>query len=285
MPPSVTRTRRPSRTPTSPARPTTYRATKHTGGGWSPTEQHISPLNGLVVHAIERTLAASDDPGTEKLISRLSFDILGPVAIDDVAVDVTVTRPGRTIELVEGVVRSGARDVLRVHAWRLAAYDTTDVSGGEPPPIPGPQELPEWPMTSVWPGGYIASLQVRRNPNSQPGRTTAWLSTALELVADEAVSPLARYIALVDTANGIAVRQPPEQWMFPNLDLTIHLHRQPVPGAVGFDTTVMFGPTGQGLTSTILHDEQGPVGHAAQVLTVRPRQTHGIARRRGAHHP
>ncbi len=89
------------------------------------------------------------------------------------------------------------------------------------------------------------------------------------------MSPLARYITLVDTANGIAVRQQPEQWMFPNVDLTIHLHRQPVPGAVGLDTTVVFGPTGQGLTTTILHDEQGPVGHAAQVLTVRPRDMHG----------
>ena len=47
--------------------------------------------------------------------------------------------------------------------------------------------------------------------------------------------------------------------MFPNVDLTIHLYRQPVPGAVGLDTTVVFGPTGQGLTTTILHDEQGPV--------------------------
>ncbi len=127
----------------------TFRATKHTGGGWSPTEQHISPLNGLVVHAMERARAATDDAGTGRLISRLSFDILGPVAVDEVAIDVTVTRPGRTVELVEGVVRYGARDVLRVRAWRLAAYDTTDVSGGQPPPIPLPQELPEWPMTSV----------------------------------------------------------------------------------------------------------------------------------------
>jgi hypothetical protein len=33
---------------------------------------------------------------------------------------------------------------------------------------------------------------------------------------------------------------------------------------------VSFGPTGQGLTSSVLHDAEGPFGTMAQVLTVRP---------------
>nr|WP_234439415.1 acyl-CoA thioesterase domain-containing protein [Streptomyces wedmorensis] len=82
--------------------------------------------------------------------------------------------------------------------------------------------------------------------------------------------PLASYIALVDTANGIAVQQDPTVWMFPNLDLTIHLHRQQEGPWTGLDTTVAFGPTGQGLTSSVLHDVHGPVGQAEQILTVRP---------------
>jgi hypothetical protein len=57
---------------------------------------------------------------------------------------------------------------------------------------------------------------------------------------------------------------------FPNVDLTAHLVRSPEPGWLGFDTTVTFGPTGHGLTSSVLHDEHGPVGTLAQSLTVRP---------------
>ncbi|MFD5884348.1 thioesterase family protein [Streptomyces yangpuensis] len=83
-------------------------------------------------------------------------------------------------------------------------------------------------------------------------------------------SALASYLALVDTANGVAVQQDPTAWMFPNLDLTIHLHRQPRGPWTGLDTTVTFGPSGQGLTSSVLHDLDGPVGHAEQILTVRP---------------
>ena len=39
---------------------------------------------------------------------------------------------------------------------------------------------------------------------------------------------------------------------------------------LGFDTTVSFGPTGLGLTSSLLHDVAGPFGTMAQSLTVRP---------------
>jgi hypothetical protein len=259
----------------------TYRPTQHTSGAWSQAEQHVSPLAGLVVHAIEQFVdtrnAANADGGgltdradDDKTIGRISFDILGLIAIENFDIDVAVVRPGRTIELIEASVISRTREVLRARAWRLARYDTRSVAGGQPPPMPAPDNLPSWPMTSVWPGGYIDSLHVRRTPDSQPGRTTAWVSTPLELLAGETVSPLAGFVALVDTANGVCVRQPPEEWMFPNVDLTIHLHRQPVAGPVGLDTTVVFGADGHGLTTTVLHDQHGPVGQAAQILTIRP---------------
>jgi hypothetical protein len=247
--------------------PHRFRPTRHTSGAWSETEQHISPLAGLVVHEIERHAAAPGDDG--KVVSRVTFDILGVVAIEELEIDVTTLRPGRTVELVEAVVTCGPRTVLRARAWRLATTDTSSVAGGAAPPIPF--ALPAWPMTSVWPGGYIASLDVRRHPDSSAGRAVVWVDTSVALVEAEQVSTLARYVGLVDTANGIGVRESPDEWLFPNLDLSVHLHRQPGEGPVGLDTTVVFGPDGRGLTSSILHDGSGPVGLATQILTVRPR--------------
>lgn len=252
--------------------PGSYRPTWHTTGAWSVAEQHISPLNGLVVHAIEQYAASGRGGEEAKSIARVSFDILGPVPVEEFDIAVEVVRPGRTIELVEACVLSGGREVLRAGAWRLAAFDTGAVLGGQPGGIAAPDALPAWDMTTVWPGGYIASLEVRRSLDSGPGRTTAWVSSPLDLLADEPVSALADFIALVDTANGICVRESPQEWMFPNVDLTVHLHRHPEPGPVGLDTTVTFGAGGHGLTTTTLHDRQGPVGLAAQVLTVRPRR-------------
>ncbi|MFE0249765.1 thioesterase family protein [Streptomyces sp. NPDC059010] len=248
-----------------------YKPTAHAGGAWDPDEQHFSPLGGLVVHALDRHRAAGPDTGL--LLSRISYDILGRLALDECEIEVETVRPGRTIELLEAVVRIAGRPVVRARAWFLAAVDTTKVAGGSDDRLPPPESLAPWPMSDVWPGGYVASLDVRPLAPPRPGRTSAWLSTPLDLVAGVPVGPLASYLALVDTANGIAVRQPPTQWMFPNVDLTVHLHRQPQGPWTGLDTTVTFGPSGQGITSTVLHDVDGPVGHAQQILTVRPLPT------------
>jgi hypothetical protein len=144
------------------------------------------------------------------------------------------------------------------------------VAGGQAPALPAPESAPTWTLSDAWPGEFITTLEVRPVGPVRPGRTTAWVSTRLDLLAGEPVSDLARYLALVDTANGIAIRESPKEWLFPNLDLTIHLWRQPRGRWVGLDTTVVFGGQGHGLTSATLHDLDGPVGRAEQILTVRP---------------
>ncbi|MFD9026850.1 thioesterase family protein [Streptomyces parvulus] len=245
-----------------------YKPTQHAGGAWSTDEQHFSPLGGLIVHAVDRHLAGRE--GAAMSLSRISFDILGRPALDECEIRVETVRPGRTIELVEATVLIAGRSVTRARAWLLADVDTSDVAGGGADRLAAPDTLASWPLDTEWPGGYIASVDVRPVGTPRPGRTTAWVSTGLGLVAGETASPLASYVTLVDTANGIAVRQPPTEWMFPNVDLTLHLHRAPRGRWTGLDTTVVFGPTGQGITSTVLHDVDGPVGHAQQMLTVRP---------------
>ncbi|WSX29388.1 thioesterase family protein [Streptomyces sp. NBC_00984] len=147
--------------------------------------------------------------------------------------------------------------------WTPPPSPTAPTSGSRPP-------RNSLPMSERWDGEFVSSIDVRRTPPLRKGRTAAWASSPVDLVAGEPIGPLASYIALVDIANGIAVQQDPTAWMFPNLDLTIHLHRQPEGPWTGLDTTTTFGPSGQGLTSSVLHDLRGPVGHAEQILTVRP---------------
>lgn len=250
-----------------------FKPTPHASGAWGPDEQHFSPLGGLVVHAVDGYLAGRPDTGL--VPARISYDILGRPALDECEIQVESVRPGRTIELLEAVVLIAGRPVVRARLWLLAGLDTTGVAGGAPDRLPAPDECDRWAMSELWPGGYIASLDVRTVAPPRPGRTTAWVTTDLDLVAGERSSSLARYVTLVDTANGIAVRQSPTAWMFPNVDLTLHLHRRPAGRWAGLDTTVVFGPTGQGLTSTVLHDAEGPVGQAQQILTVRPLPGHG----------
>ena len=244
-----------------------FQPTTHTTGAWTPSEQHFSPIAGLLTHAIDRFVADHGNPALA--MGRITFDILGTVAIEPFDVQVEVVRPGRTIELLQAEAAVRGRPFVRARAWRLVREDTREVAGGAPDRLPPPGGLKPWPLVSVWPGGYIASIEFRPIRPPEPGRTTAWLRTRTALVAGEQASPLARFIGLVDTANGIAVRVPTATWFYPNVDLSIHLHRQPSGEWVGLDTTVVFGPEGHGVTSTVLHDVDGPVGRAEQMLTIR----------------
>ncbi len=238
--------------------------TIHVQGAWRDDEQHMAPVSGILAHAIDL-----HEPRPEMQLARISYDILGMIPARPSTVAVRTTRPGRTIELVEATLSVDDRPVVRAEAWRLARHDSTPIAGVELDAMPGPDEFPEWQGTRVWPGGYIADLEFRSDPARRPGRARVWLRSTRALVEGEECSPVAGLVRLVDTANGIAVRASPREWMFPNVDLTIHLFREPRRGWVGFDTRVTMGPTGLGVTSTTLHDEQGPVGRAEQILTVR----------------
>jgi hypothetical protein len=246
---------------------TAFRATAHVGGAWNVDDQHIAPALGLLAHVVERD---RDRRGRGRLaVSRLSYDILGTIPVDVVDTDVTVVRGGRTIELVEATLVHDARVAVRLRAWLLQPHDTAALAGTGLPAIPCPDEMAPWDPTTVWPGGFIASAQVRRQ-QAGPGRAAFWVRTPVPLVRDEPVSDLARMAGLVDIANGMTVRVDPRRVAFPNVDLTLHLFRQPRGEWVGFDTTVSFGADGVGLTSSVLHDTDGPVGTMAQILTVRP---------------
>lgn len=242
-----------------------FQPTLHTQGAWVAHEQHMAPVGGLLVHAIE-----SHEPREDLQLAKVTFEILGQIAAEESHLAVEVVRPGRTIELVEARLSVRDRLAVRATAWRLTRLDTTSVEGTPWEPMPAPDAFEAHSGMAQWPGGYIASLEFRRDPASTPGRGRMWLRTDKSLVQGEKASAYAEFCKLVDTANGVATRVSPKDWMFPNTDLSIHLFREPTGDWVGFDTAVTFGPSGVGLTSTTLHDLHGPVGRAEQILTVRP---------------
>lgn len=243
--------------------PEAFVSTLHSQGAWQPGEQHLAPAAGLVLAEIERRLPS------DKLVSRISFDILGVIHSGEFTIDVNVIRPGRTIELIEASMRHGERTSVNARVWRLLPSDTSAVVGNEWQALPEPEEAPEAPFSDSWGGGFIASLEGGQFADARPGRAQSWIRSPYVLVDGEDDPATAAFVKLVDTANGLAVREDPKTTFFPNVDLTIHLTRVPAPGWVGFDTKVAFGPSGVGETASVLSDVNGPIGTAAQSLTVR----------------
>ncbi|TQL69784.1 thioesterase superfamily protein [Nocardioides albertanoniae] len=246
--------------------PASFRPTEHVGGAWSTDEQHIAPALGLLVHVVEQDRDVRRDD--RLAVGRLSYDIWGTVPMEEVETSVRVLRPGRTIELVEATLTHAGRTVVTLRAWLMQRSDTEAIAGTGSAAIPAPDAVPAWDPTTVWPGGFIASAQVRRD-QAEPGRAVVWARTDVALLDDEPVSALARTAGLLDIINGMTVRADPREVAFPNLDLTAHLAREPAGGWLGFDAAVSFGPSGLGVTSSVLHDEHGHLGSMSQALTVR----------------
>ena len=244
-----------------------FRATGSVSGAWDVAHQHIAPALGLLVHAVE--LDRDRRRGDRLMLSRLSYDILGTVPVDIVEIGVRVLRPGRTIELVEASLSHEGRAAVLLRAWLVQRGGNQRVAGTPLPAMPPPAEVPAWDPTTVWPGGFIGSVEVRRDQD-EPGRARFWVRTGTALLDDEPVSEVARFAGLLDIANGMTVRASPREVAFPNVDLTAHFFEEPRGKWVGFDTAVSFGATGLGVTSSVIHDEHGPVGTLVQSLTVRP---------------
>lgn len=241
-----------------------YRSTVHAQGAWNPGEQHMAPATGLLVHELERFQAREG-----LRIVRVSLDILGLIPGGGFTVTTRMVRPGRRIELIEATLEAHGRTSIVARAWRLATGDTSAVAHVQEPSIPGPEKCVERELSARWPGGYIASLTGLGDPASGGGQGMAWLSNDLEMVDGEETTPLVRLLGMVDTANGVAARLDPRAWAFPNVDLQIHLFRAPIGRRLGLRVLQSVGEDGVGLTSSVLHDEQGPFGRAEQILTVR----------------
>ncbi|WP_284977989.1 thioesterase family protein [Arthrobacter sp. fls2-241-R2A-200] len=243
-----------------------YRSTIHAQGAWNPEEQHMAPASGILADALVR-----HEPREDVRIARISYEILGLIPGGEFQVSTSTLRPGRTIELIQAELSARGRVAIRAAAWRMITSDTSAVAAVEDRPLPAPDECKPWDGAIVWPGGYIRSLEMRVAEGHRPGSGRVWIRSEHPLTDKEDSSDLARLMGLVDTANGIAARVPPGQgsYIFPNVDLQIHMYRAPSGEWLGLDNEVSFGSDGIGLTSTVLHDINGPFGRAEQILTLR----------------
>lgn len=244
-----------------------YRSTVHAQGTWNPHEQHMAPATGILVAELEEF-----QPRPDMRMARVSLDIHGIIHGGEFEVVTRMIRPGRTIELIEAEMISHGRTCIVARAWRLKTLDSAAVTALEDLTLTGPEGHPSWEISAMWPGGYIAGLELRVASDHRPGKGVVWMRNPFEMINGHETSAMVRLLGMVDTANGVAPRVDPSRdaWMFPNVDLQIHMYRGPVGQWLGIEAQQSFGDDGIGLTSSVLHDIHGPFGRSEQILTVRP---------------
>jgi hypothetical protein len=119
-----------------------YRASELTRGPWDPGHQHGGPPIALACRAIERAALAH---GLTHL-SRLTANLLRPVPIGELAVDVAVDYAGRNAGHYSARLVAGGKDVARFTALvqRESAVALPEGLAGHPlPSAPqGPEASP-----------------------------------------------------------------------------------------------------------------------------------------------
>lgn len=254
-----------------------FEPTEHAEGAWNPEQQHMAAACGLLAQELERHVELQDGStpaGPTKRFARLAFDIMGLLHGGRFQVIVETIRPGKTIELIQAAMVKDGRELLVLRAWRLMTSNSAEIEGYEDTDIPGPAECEPYPEMTKWPGGFIRATTFRQSARSRPGNGVVWMTTKHDVCEGRETSPFARLMGMADTTNGVMPRGSKDEWMFPNVDLTVYLYREPAGDWIGFDVQQSIGPDGIGVTSTVLHDTSGPFGRAEQILTVRDMRSH-----------
>jgi hypothetical protein len=244
-----------------------FQATELTRGPWDPGLQHAGPAAALLGRAVE---GHGDQDGLQ--VARVTFEIMRPLPIAELAVATRTLRGGRSVELVEASLRAGETEVMRATALRIRATDGLELPGGlvPGPRLAGPEAGRVMPFFATGQEvGYHTAMEVRFVAGSfvEPGPATAWMRMRHPLVPGEAPSPLCRVLAAADSGNGVSASLDHRRWRFINPDLTVYLMRHPVGEWVALEAATT-AADGIGLADTTLHDRQGPIGRSAQALFV-----------------
>jgi len=247
-----------------------YLATELTRGPWDPGAQHAGPPSGLIGRAIERL-----DGGEEFHVGRVTFEILRPVPIGPVRVEAEVVRPGRSVQLVEATLSGEEGELIKARAWRLRRGEIEMPAGlVQPSPPVGPEAggEPEFFATGQE-VGYHTAMEWRAVGGGflEPGPATVWMRMDCQLVAGEEPTPLQRTLVAADVGNGISAVLDWRRHLFINVDLTVHLERLPEGEWVCVDAVTVPQPSGVGTAESVLYDERGRIGRAAQALLLAQR--------------
>ena len=244
-----------------------FRSTIWTRGPWGPGSQHGGPPSALLAREIEAVHGRDD-----LVVARIVLDILRPVPIEPLRASARVTRPGRSVVLVEGALETGEGAVMRASAWLIRTQDTAVGATPSDAAPPAPAEAHEVPVFPTDYEGYLQAMEWRFVSGAflEPGPATAWLRMRKTLVDGEEPSPLARVLAAADSASGISAALDFGSWVFVNPDLGVYLSRMPTGEWICLEAETTIDERGVGLASSRIHDERGAIGRGQQSLYVSP---------------
>ncbi|MGA4539281.1 thioesterase family protein [Uniformispora flossi] len=243
-----------------------YAASEWTQGPWSAEQQHGGPPSALLAGRMARLALRP-----ELVPARLTVEFLGPVPVGVVGVAVRVVRDGRSVQLVEGELSVDGRVCLSARLWRVRAAKVAGLPSGAVVAPGAPGAVPGGVQGPLGRFGYGRAMDWRFVSGSfaVPGPAVAWVRCGRPLVAGEGgMGALERVVLVADSGSGIGAALDWREFVWPNVDLSLHFVRMPVAEWVCVDSVTQVGDAGVGVARTRLFDEAGLFGSVAQSLFV-----------------
>lgn len=219
---------------------------------------HGGVVGGLLAAEMEKT--SIENGGGTGL--QMSLSLLRPTPMVPVLVSVRVLRQGRrSLQLSAELIADG-----KICAVASAQFLTPEILPflDEQPvdrvPVAGESFDVGRTMDQPW---FADACEMRRE---EGGRV--WLRHLNPVV--ECMGPLGRVLSLADWATGLSRPDwaDAENVIFPNPEITIHLHRPPAGGWIGVESKPFWNATGLGITASDLYDEAGFIGRATQPVVL-----------------
>lgn len=247
-----------------------YVSSPSTVGPWDPKLQHGGPVAALLGTRIEQAAARPD-----MRLAQFALEFMGPVPVATLDVSAEVVRPGKRISHWAARASVGGRESVRVTAWMLSAKEGRNplIHLQDSPPPPMPETAVDTYFEAVPHFGYGDALEWRfpEGGFKELGPATCWARLKVSLVEGEPVSPLARVLAMVDSANGISAELDVGKYLFVPVNLTVALAREPSTEWTAMRAVTSISSDGIGVTRAQLFDQRGAIGEALQTLYVEPR--------------
>jgi Acyl-CoA thioesterase N-terminal domain/Acyl-CoA thioesterase C-terminal domain len=251
---------------------TTFVPSMHTRSPWSPESLHGGAAAALLIRAAER-----HDAEIPMQVVRMTLDLVRPVPVAPLTIDVRTVRPGGRVTVVGAELIADGQPCARMTALRLRVDDVPippkTPLPDDPPPRTGPDESvpppPEWAFEAFHTHG--CEVRYARGGWMEAGAAFAWIRLRKPVIAGEKPSPVQRVVAAADYGNGVSAILPFESYLFINPDITVHVERPPEGEWIGLDAVTRLSDRGAGDATTVLYDERGRIGTGVQHLLVQRR--------------
>ncbi|TNE90036.1 MAG: thioesterase family protein [Deltaproteobacteria bacterium] len=242
-----------------------YVASELTRGPWNNDHQHGGPPAALLTGCMAR----HGDDAADFAMARVWVELLRPVPITAVHVDVRVERGGRTAQRLYAELSANGEVVMTARGLRLKR---TALQLPEPPVDSWPDRNASTPFEFPFfqhDVGYHRGVELRVAHGAWGSTPVGfWARPRVPLIEGRETSPLERLMILADAQSGMGVPLEPMRFSFVNPDLSVHLERPPQGEWFGFDIRSTAGEHGGGLAQSAVRDERGVVARSAQTLVV-----------------